>query len=135
MKANTKLFVVAGLLVALGLALFVSPLADSDPDGLTKVAEDEGFAEAEQEHDLADSPVAGYEVDGVDEARAEDGSFFGRTRLAEFAAREASSGAATPEVMRRLHQAILRYQTGRLQDDATTLFVEWLTGNAQELAL
>ena len=73
MKANTKLFVVAGLLVALGLALFVSPLADSDPDGLTKVAEDEGFAEAEQEHDLADSPVAGYEVDGVDDDRMSTG--------------------------------------------------------------
>jgi hypothetical protein len=72
-KANTKLFVVAGLLVALGLALFVSPLADSDPDGLTKVAEDEGFAEAEQEHDLADSPVAGYEVDGVEDDRVSAG--------------------------------------------------------------
>ena len=74
-------------------------------------------------------------TDGVDEARTEDGSFFGRTRLAEFAAREAASGLPTPEVLRRLQQAILRYQTGRLQDDATTLFVEWLTGNAQELAL
>jgi len=68
-------------------------------------------------------------TDGVDEARAEDGSFFGRERLAEFAARELASGLPTPEVMRRLQSAILRYQTGRLQDDATTLFVEWLTGS------
>jgi serine phosphatase RsbU (regulator of sigma subunit) len=66
-------------------------------------------------------------TDGVDEARTEDGEFFGRQRLAEFAAREAASGLPTPEVMRRLQQAILRHQTGRLQDDATTLFVEWLT--------
>lgn len=72
-------------------------------------------------------------TDGVDEARTEDGEFFGRTRLAEFAAREAASGLATPEVMRRLQQAILRHQTGRLQDDATTLFVEWATGDAEQL--
>lgn len=72
-------------------------------------------------------------TDGVDEARAEDGSFFGRNRLAEFAARELASGLPTPEVMRRLQAAILRYQTGRLQDDATTLFVEWLTGSTDLL--
>lgn len=74
-------------------------------------------------------------TDGVDEARTEDGEFFGRTRLAEFAAREAASGVPTPELLRRLHQAILRHQTGRLQDDATTLLVEWLTGDADALAL
>jgi serine phosphatase RsbU (regulator of sigma subunit) len=72
-------------------------------------------------------------TDGVDEARTEDGSFFGRTRLAEFAARELASGLPTPEVMRRLQAAILGYQTGRLQDDATTVFVEWLTGSGDEL--
>ena len=74
-------------------------------------------------------------TDGVDEARTEQGEFFGRTRLAEFAAREAASGLATPEVMRRLQQAILRHQTGQLQDDATTLFVEWATGDHERLAL
>ena len=73
MKANTKLFLVAGLLVALALALLVSPFADSDPDGLSKVAADEGFASAEQEHDLADSPVAGYEVNGLDDDRVSTG--------------------------------------------------------------
>jgi hypothetical protein len=35
--------------------------------------------------------------------------------------------------MRRLQAAILRYQTGKLQDDATTVFVEWLTGKAEQL--
>ncbi|MCU1675166.1 MAG: protein serine/threonine phosphatase [Frankiales bacterium] len=72
-------------------------------------------------------------TDGVDEARTEDGSFFGRDRLAEFAAKELASGLPTPEVMRRLQTAILRYQTGRLQDDATTVFVEWLTGKDENL--
>jgi serine phosphatase RsbU (regulator of sigma subunit) len=72
-------------------------------------------------------------TDGVDEARTEDGGFFGRDRLAEFAAKELASGLPTPEVMRRLQAAILRYQTGKLQDDATTVFVEWLTGKAEQL--
>jgi serine phosphatase RsbU (regulator of sigma subunit) len=71
-------------------------------------------------------------TDGVDEARTEDGGFFGRDRLAEFAAKELASGLPTPEVMRRLQAAILRYQTGKLQDDATTLFVEWLTGRTEQ---
>ncbi|MDX6197871.1 MAG: hypothetical protein QOJ79_1022 [Actinomycetota bacterium] len=74
-------------------------------------------------------------TDGVDEARTEDGSFFGRDRLAEFAAKELASGLPTPEVMRRLQTAILRYQTGQLQDDATTLFVEWLTGSSEDLTI
>jgi serine phosphatase RsbU (regulator of sigma subunit) len=72
-------------------------------------------------------------TDGVDEARNEHGEFFGRARVAEFAAKEAGSGLATPEVMRRLQQATLRHQVGRLQDDATMLFVEWLTGEAQRM--
>lgn len=74
-------------------------------------------------------------TDGVDEARNSEGDFFGRNRLAEFAAREAASGVPTPELMRRLQQAILRHQVGQLQDDATTLFVEWLTGDVEALAL
>jgi PDGLE domain len=73
MKANTKLFLVAGLLLALALAVFVSPFADSDPDGLTKVADEQGLSQTEQEHDLADSPVADYEVRGVDDDRVSTG--------------------------------------------------------------
>jgi hypothetical protein len=72
-------------------------------------------------------------TDGVDEARTENGEFFGRQRLAEFAAREAASGLPTPEVMRRLQQAILRHLTNGLQDDATTLFVEWLADSGQNV--
>ncbi len=72
-------------------------------------------------------------TDGVDEARNAEGEFFGRQRLAEFAAKEASSGLPTPEAMRRLQQAVLRHQVGRLQDDATMVFVEWLTGVGQQM--
>ena len=72
-------------------------------------------------------------TDGVDEARNAEGEFFGRERLAEFAAKEGSSGLPTPEAMRRLQQAVLRHQVGRLQDDATMVFVEWLTGVGQQM--
>lgn len=74
-------------------------------------------------------------TDGVDEARGRDGSFFGMHRLAEFVARQAASGEPTPEVMRRLQRAVLEHQEGHLQDDATTLFVEWLTGKEHRLQL
>ena len=57
----------AGLAVALGLAFFVSPHASSQPDGLSKVAIDEGFAEQESDHALAETPTAGYGVEGVDD--------------------------------------------------------------------
>jgi hypothetical protein len=64
-RKNLWLFIVGGLLVAVGLAFFVSPLASGDPDGLNKVAIDQGFADAETEHATAESPLAGYGVEGV----------------------------------------------------------------------
>lgn len=67
MSTTTKLFLVAGLLVALALAVFVSPLASSAPDGLEKVAEQEGFADAAIGHHAAESPLADYSVEGVDD--------------------------------------------------------------------
>jgi hypothetical protein len=64
---NVRIFVVAGLLVGLGLALLASPFASSSPDGLEKVATEEGFAGAADNHDLADGPLADYGVEGVGE--------------------------------------------------------------------
>ena len=64
--SSTRLFVVAGLLLASALALFVSPLANPNPDGLNRVATDEGFADAATEHGLGDSPLADYRVSGVE---------------------------------------------------------------------
>jgi hypothetical protein len=49
-----------GLAVALALALVVSPHASSEPDGLNKVAADEGFAADAEPHALDDLPTAGY---------------------------------------------------------------------------
>ena len=70
---RTKVFVLAGLLVALALAGIGSYYASSDPDGLTKVSEDEGFAASEKQHDLSDSPLAGYDTKEVDNDRLSGG--------------------------------------------------------------
>lgn len=67
MKTSTKLFVAAGVLLGLALAVFVSPFASSSPDGLERVAEDEGFADSATDHELGDSPLADYGVDGMDD--------------------------------------------------------------------
>jgi cobalt/nickel transport protein len=67
--SGSRLFVVAGLLVATGLALFVSPLASSEPDGLERVAENAGFASTADDHALENGPVADYSVRGIDDER------------------------------------------------------------------
>jgi hypothetical protein len=72
-KTRFAAFVAAGLGVALLLAFFVSPEASSKPDGLNKVAIDEGFADDEKAHGLEDGPLAGYGVEGVDDARLSTG--------------------------------------------------------------
>jgi hypothetical protein len=70
---STRLLVVAGVLVALLLAGVASHYASGDPDGLTKVSEDQGFAQTEQEHRTGDGPLAGYETKGVDDGRLSGG--------------------------------------------------------------
>jgi hypothetical protein len=72
-RTRLAVFIAAGLLVALGLAFFVSPLASSEPDGLNRVAIDEGFADEETSHASEDSPLAGYGVEGVDNDRLSTG--------------------------------------------------------------
>jgi hypothetical protein len=72
-RTHPRLFLVAGLLVAAGLALLASPYASSDPDGLERVAHDQGLGDNAREHDLAGSPVADYEVRGVADERLSTG--------------------------------------------------------------
>lgn len=62
-------FVVAGLVLSLALALFVSPWASPDPDGLERVAADKGLDTGVEEHTFADGPLADYGVKGVDDER------------------------------------------------------------------
>lgn len=71
--------------------------------------------------------------DGVTEARDAAGDFFGVDRLADLVGRQSAAGTPPPETMRRLVQAILEHQAGELQDDATTVLVEWRGGGAQRI--
>ena len=73
MSTNVRLFVLAGLLVGLGLAVLISPFASSAPDGLEKVAAEEGFDEAATEHELASGPMADYAVAGIEQERVSTG--------------------------------------------------------------
>jgi F0F1-type ATP synthase assembly protein I len=74
MTRGARLFVISGLLVAVALAFFVSPWADSDPDGLERAAIKSGFAEDARDHDLAGGPVADYSVKGIDNDRIATGA-------------------------------------------------------------
>ncbi|MFB8247625.1 energy-coupling factor ABC transporter permease [Streptomyces sp. NPDC001046] len=63
----------AGLVTSLVLAGFVSFYASANPDGLEKVAGDNGIDEKAEEHAAADSPLADYGVEDVDDARLSGG--------------------------------------------------------------
>lgn len=73
-------------------------------------------------------------TDGVVEARSEAGEFFGTERLVEFVTRQVADGRPVAETLRRLNHAILGHQVGALQDDATTVIVEWLTDEQARMA-
>lgn len=70
---SSKPVLLVGLLLAFLLAGFLSGYASSEPDGLNKVAIDQGFAEQEGDHALADFPLAGYAVRGIDDERLAGG--------------------------------------------------------------
>jgi hypothetical protein len=70
---SRRALLVVGLLVCVLIAGGLSYYASGDPDGLNKVASDEGFAEGEKSHALEDSPFAGYETKGVDNDRLSGG--------------------------------------------------------------
>ncbi|MET9440840.1 energy-coupling factor ABC transporter permease [Streptomyces sp. NPDC006610] len=64
---------IAGLAASLVLAGFVSFYASASPDGLEKVAADNGIDEKAEEHAVADSPLADYGVEDVEDARLSGG--------------------------------------------------------------
>jgi cobalt/nickel transport system permease protein len=66
-RAGAWGFAAAGLAVAALLVLVVAPLASGEPDGLERVAIDQGFADAAEDHALGDSPLADYGVSGIED--------------------------------------------------------------------
>ncbi|GHJ02636.1 energy-coupling factor ABC transporter permease [Streptomyces olivaceus] len=71
-RSHRKVWI-TGLVASLVLAGFVSFYASADPDGLEKVASDKGIDEKAEEHANADSPLAGYGVEDIADARVSGG--------------------------------------------------------------
>jgi len=64
-----KRIILGGLLIALSLAVFVSPFASSWPDGLERVAEDKGFIDLAEIQPAVSSPIPDYAWPGIGNER------------------------------------------------------------------
>ncbi|MFF7053559.1 energy-coupling factor ABC transporter permease [Streptomyces griseorubiginosus] len=71
-RSHRKVWI-TGLVASLVLAGFVSFYASASPDGLEKVAADQGIDAKTEEHASADSPLADYGVKDVEDARLSGG--------------------------------------------------------------
>jgi cobalt/nickel transport system permease protein len=65
-RVSTLAFVIIGIAAAVALVIFLAPNANPNPDGLEKVAADQGIDSEVRGHALADTPLADYGVSGVD---------------------------------------------------------------------
>jgi serine phosphatase RsbU (regulator of sigma subunit) len=74
-------------------------------------------------------------TDGITEARSPAGEFFGEQRLADFISTAAAAGDPAPETVRRLMRHVLSHQADQLQDDASIVILEWVTGTERQLQL
>lgn len=72
-RISTRTVALGMFLVALVLAGVVSFYAASTPDGLNRVAQDQGFSSTETAHGSADGPFAGYSTADVGNARLSGG--------------------------------------------------------------
>jgi len=75
-----------------------------------------------------------FYTDGLTEARRPDGRLFTTERLAEVIEREAGSGQAAPDTLRRLREAIIERGEGAVRDDATPVLIEWRRGGQRAVA-
>ncbi|MFJ9559767.1 energy-coupling factor ABC transporter permease [Streptomyces fuscichromogenes] len=72
-RASRRALWISGLATSLVLAGFVSYYASASPDGLEKVAHDQGIDTRTEEHATAGSPLADYGVEDVSDARLSGG--------------------------------------------------------------
>ena len=73
-RIPTIAFVALALALAVGLATAVSPYASSRPDGLERVAADQGFlADGTTHPALESSPIPDYAFPGIADARVATG--------------------------------------------------------------
>jgi cobalt/nickel transport system permease protein len=72
-RVPSRVLLAAGLLVSLLLAGVVSFHASGSPDGLERIAEDQGLLDRAEEHAAAGGPLADYRTDGVDDDRLAGG--------------------------------------------------------------
>ncbi|MEU9450578.1 energy-coupling factor ABC transporter permease [Streptomyces sp. NPDC048277] len=72
-RTSRRALWITGLAASLVLAGFVSFYASSHPDGLEKVAHDQGIDAKTEEHAAAGSPLADYGVEDVSDARLSGG--------------------------------------------------------------
>jgi hypothetical protein len=66
-------------------------------------------------------------TDGITEARAADGTFFGVDRFVGLLEQYTAAGTPPPEMLRLTMQAVLAHQHDVLQDDASIVVLEWGT--------
>ncbi|MDI9886528.1 energy-coupling factor ABC transporter permease [Streptomyces sp. HNM0645] len=71
--ASPRPVLLAGLVISLLLAGFVSFYASANPDGLERVAADKGIDKEVEDHAAADSPLADYGVTSIDNVRVSGG--------------------------------------------------------------
>lgn len=70
---STRVVVAVGLVLALLVAGVVSFYASSQPDGLEYVAGETGFLDTAEDSPVAGSPLADYQVEGVEDERVSGG--------------------------------------------------------------
>lgn len=70
---SARRLLLVGLVVALLVAGVASYYASGHPDGLERVAEQAGFLDTARDSAAADSPLADYRTDGIDDARLSGG--------------------------------------------------------------
>ena len=65
-RVGNRTFVIGAALVAVFVAAAISQFAAADPDGLERVAEDEGFADQADDHAFENGIFADYATRGID---------------------------------------------------------------------